>query len=155
MRKVCSASLPSTLVRTGNVIVVLQVSKQYIREGLTLSLGDNVSIDATLEPGGSTETVRVTGETPQLQTETSSTGAVLEGAYLQGLPLYQRNVKAAFYLTPGVEVQGFGYSGNLQGFHIDGLQDTKIGYFQDGSYAVANNNGTVYTTDQSKARLKR
>ena len=79
---------------------------------------------------------------------------MLEGAYLQGLPLYQRNVKAAFYLTPGVEVQGFGYSGNLQGFHIDGLQDTKIGYFQDGAYAVANNNGTVYTTDPIQSTVE-
>ena len=128
--------------------------KQYIREGLDLHVGDDVAVDARLEVGGSTETVRVTAEAQQLQTETSSEGATLEGQYLQGLPLYQRNVKATFYLTPGLDIAGFGYSGNLQGFHINGLQDSKIGYFQDGTYAVGNNNGTIYTTDPIQSTVE-
>ncbi len=94
------------------------------------------------------------GKRRQLQTETSSEGATLEGAYLQGLPLYQRNVKATFYLTPNVDIAGFGYSGNLQGFHISGLQDSKVGYFQDGTFAVANNNGTIYTTDPIQSTVE-
>jgi hypothetical protein len=121
--------------------------KLYNRTGLDLKVGDNLSLDVAMEVGGISETVSVTGEAPQLQTETSASGMVAEGTYLEGLPLYQRNVKATFYLMPNVDVAGFGYSGNLQGYHIDGLQDSKIGYFQDGTYAVANNNGTIYTTD--------
>jgi hypothetical protein len=121
--------------------------KAYNREGLNLAVGDNQSLDIPMEVGSLTESVVVTGEAPQLQTETSASGMVAEGTYLQQLPLYQRNVKATFYLMPNVDVAGFGYSGNLQGYHIDGLQDSKIGYFQDGTYAVGNNNGTIYTTD--------
>jgi hypothetical protein len=121
--------------------------KLHDREGLELRVGDNLSVDIVLEVGSLSETVSVTGEAPQLQTETSAEGMVAEGTYLEGLPLYQRNVKATFYLMPNVDVAGFGYSGNLQGYHIDGLQDSKIGYFQDGTYAVANNGGTIYTTD--------
>ncbi len=146
--------VPSLRPGPYRLIVIAQGFKQYIREGLDLQVGDNVSIDARLEVGGVGDTVQVTGEAPQLQTETSSEGAVLEGAYLQGLPLYQRNVKSTFYLTPNVDVAGFGYSGNLQGFHINGLQDTKIGYFQDGTFAVANNNGTVYTTDPIQSTVE-
>ena len=43
---------------------------------------------------------------------------------------------------------------NLQGFHISGLQDSKIGYFQDGTFAVANNNGTIYTTDPIQSTVE-
>ena len=121
--------------------------KTYNRDGLALTVGDNLGLDIVMEVGGVSESVNVTGEAPQLQTETSASGMVAEGKYLQALPLYQRNVKATFYLMPNVDVSGFGYSGNLQGYHIDGLQDSKIGYFQDGTYAVGNNNGTIYTTD--------
>ncbi|HYW44076.1 MAG TPA: carboxypeptidase-like regulatory domain-containing protein [Bryobacteraceae bacterium] len=128
--------------------------KQYVREKVDLQVGDNVAIDAALEVGAISDTIHVTAEAPQLQTETSSGGAVLEGVYLQGLPLYQRNVKATFYLTPGVEIQGFGYSGNLQGFHINGLQDSKVGYFQDGNFAVGNNNGTIYTADPIQSTVE-
>jgi hypothetical protein len=128
--------------------------KTYVRSGLDLQVGGNLSLDTVLEVGGSSETISVTGEAPQLQTETSSSGMVAEGAYLQSLPIYQRNVKATFYLMPNVDVAGFGYSGNLQGFHIDGLQDSKIGYFQDGTFAVANNNGTIYTTDPIQSTVE-
>jgi hypothetical protein len=37
------------------------------------------------------------------------------------------------------------YGGNLNGFHIDGLSDVKVGFFQDGTYAAANNNGTTWS----------
>lgn len=55
---------------------------------------------------------------------------------------------------PNVDIQGFGYSGNLQGFHIDGLKDTNIGYFQDGTFAVGNNNGTIYTADPIQSTVE-
>ncbi len=146
--------VPSLRPGPYRVTVIAAGFKQYIREGLELRVGDNVAVDAKLEVGGVGETIHVTAEAQQLQTETSVGGGVLEGAYLQGLPIYQRNVKATLYLTPNVDIAGFGYSGNLQGFHINGLQDTKIGYFQDGTFAVANNNGTVYTTDPIQSTVE-
>ncbi len=128
--------------------------RSYIREGIDLRVGENVEVTVALEVGAASESIKVTAEAQQLQTETSSGGAILEGAYIRQLPLYQRNVKATFYLLPNVDVSGFGYSGNLQGFHIDGLPDNKIGYFQDGTYAVGNNNGTIYTTDPIQSTVE-
>jgi hypothetical protein len=139
--------LPSLQPGTYRVQIKATGFKLHNRSGLDIRVGDNLSLDFVMEVGAISEVVNVTGEAPQLQTETSASGMVAEGTYLQQLPLYQRNVKATFYLMPNVDIAGFGYSGNLQGFHIDGLQDSKIGYFQDGTYAVANNNGTIYTTD--------
>ncbi|SPE28767.1 conserved exported hypothetical protein [Candidatus Sulfopaludibacter sp. SbA3] len=146
--------VPSLRPGPYRVQIKAQGFKTYIRNGLDLKVGDNLALDVALEVGGVTETVSVTGEAAQLQTETSASGMVAEGAYLQALPLYQRNVKATFYLMPNVDIAGFGYSGNLQGFHIDGLQDSKIGYFQDGTYAVGNNNGTIYTTDPIQSTVE-
>ncbi|HKD05480.1 MAG TPA: TonB-dependent receptor [Bryobacteraceae bacterium] len=128
--------------------------KAYVRDGLQLRVGDNLEINVALEVGVTSESIKVTAEAAQLQTETSSSGAVLEGSYLQQLPLYQRYVESAFYLLPNIDVQGFGYAGNLQGFHIDGLQDSKIGFFQDGTYAVSNNNGTIYTAQNIQSTVE-
>jgi hypothetical protein len=136
------------------VTVAANGFKTYVREGLDLRVGDNLEINTPLEVGGASESIHVTAEAAQLQTETSSGGAVLEGSYLQQLPLYQRYVEASFYLLPNVDIQGFGYSGNLQGFHIDGLPDNKIGYFQDGTFAVSNNNGTIYTAQPIQSTVE-
>jgi len=46
---------------------------------------------------------------------------------------------------PAPARQGVTYGGNLNGFHIDGLSDVKVGFFQDGTYAAANNNGTTWS----------
>ena len=115
---------------------------------LTSESGDSLEINVNLEVGSATESIKVTAEAAQLQTETSSSGAVLEGNYLQQLPLYQRYVESTF--LPGSQHRwgrnsALAVRANLQGWHIDGLSDVKIGFFQDGTYAVANNNGTVYT----------
>jgi hypothetical protein len=128
--------------------------KSYVREGLELHVGENQEINAVLEVGGTTESVVVTAEAAQLQTESSAGGAELEGAYLQKLPLYQRYAEAAFFLIPNVDGQGITYSGNLQGFHLDGLSDVKMGFFQDGTYAVSNNNGTVYTAQAIQSTIE-
>jgi hypothetical protein len=128
--------------------------KKFVRDGLELRVGDNVEINVSLEVGATTESILVTGEAAQLQTETSSDGAVLEGEYLQKLPLYQRYVEATFLLVPNIDGAGLTYAGNLQGWHIDGLSDVKIGFFQDGTYAVTNNNGTVYTAQTIQSTVE-
>jgi len=143
-------------LRPGAYQVTVSASgfKKYVRSGLDLRVGDNLAIDAILQVGGMTESVQVTAEAQQLQTETSSGGAALQGSYLQQLPIYQRNVKATFYLLPGVDVQGFGYAGQLQDFHINGFKSNNIGYFQDGTYAVGANGGTIYTADPIQSTVE-
>ena len=104
-------------LRPGAYRVTVSVSgfKQHVREGLDLGVGENLDIDVALQVGGMTESVHVTGEAPQLQTETSSGGALLQGTYLQALPLYQRNVKATFYLLPGRRHSGLRVFGQPAG----------------------------------------
>jgi hypothetical protein len=120
--------------------------KKYMRESVDLRVGVTLPVNANLEVGATSDTVEVTAATPLLETETSSTGTVIEGDYLYRMPNFQRNAKGMLYLTPGVTVSGFGYAGFLGGFSINGESSGRIGYFEDGMYGVSpNNNG--YTTD--------
>ncbi|HEY4087925.1 MAG TPA: carboxypeptidase-like regulatory domain-containing protein, partial [Bryobacteraceae bacterium] len=128
--------------------------KQAVHDGLLLHVAETQEVNSTVEIGVATESVKVTGEVAQLQTESSAGGQTLEGDYLQKLPLYQRYVEAVFYLTPNIDISGFGYAGTLQGFHIDGLSDSKIGFFQDGAYAVTANGGTVYTAQTIQSTVE-
>ena len=128
--------------------------KQAVHDGLELHVAEKQEVNVGLELGVATESVRVTGETAQLQTETSASGQTLEGTYVQQLPLYQRYVEDVYYLTPNVDMQGVTYAGNLNGFHIDGLSDTKVGFFQDGVYAAANDGGTIYTAQTIQSTIE-
>jgi hypothetical protein len=128
--------------------------KTFVREGLELHVGENQEVNIVLELGATSDSVLVTGEAAQLQTESSNNAETLEGTYLQQLPLYQRYVELTFFLLPNIDGQGVTYGGNLNGFHIDGLQDSKIGFFQDGTYAAANNNGTIYTTQAIQSTVE-
>ena len=51
-------------------------------------------------------------------------------------------------------MQGVAYAGNLNGFHIDGLSDTKVGFFQDGVYAAASDGGTIYTAQAIQSTIE-
>ncbi|HOQ47861.1 MAG TPA: TonB-dependent receptor plug domain-containing protein, partial [Bryobacteraceae bacterium] len=109
--------------------------------------GDTMAINATLEVGAVSESIEVTAAVPLLETETSATGQVVSGDYQYALPLYQRNVKAIMYLVPGMTMNGFGYAGQMNNFHINGLRSGYIGYFEDGALATGtDNNGLTSDT---------
>ena len=121
--------------------------KSFIRENAVLRTGDTMAINATLEVGAVSESIEVTAAVPLLETETSATGQVVSGDYQYALPLYQRNVKAIMYLVPGMTMNGFGYAGQMNNFHINGLRSGYIGYFEDGALATGtDNNGLTSDT---------
>jgi len=119
--------------------------KRFVRDNVELRVGATVPINAALELGTVAETVEVKAAVPLLETETSSTGTVLEGDYFYRMPLYQRHIRSILYLTPGVTVSGFGWGGALGGFQINGEDSGRIGFFEDGMYGVRPTGG--WTTD--------
>ena len=68
----------------------LEGFKKVVRDNIDLRTGDTLPIDAVMQVGSVADSVQVTAEAPLLETETSATGAVLEGETLYRLPLYQR-----------------------------------------------------------------
>jgi Carboxypeptidase regulatory-like domain/TonB dependent receptor len=120
--------------------------KRTTRPEVTVEVGQSVRIDLAMQVGDVTQTVEVTGETPQLQAETSSLGQVVEERKVNELPLNGRNVFNLISLAPSVVPQGsaggtpvgvnpFGWGnyqvngsfGNESAEYLDG-QPLNIGY---------------------------
>jgi len=72
------------------------------REGLTLRVGDSVSLDLALQIGGVTQSVNVTAEAPLLQSNRGTVSFVVEQQKVVTLPLDGRNFVPLIALSPGV-----------------------------------------------------
>ncbi len=88
----------------GSYTLVVEVAgfKKYNLSTFELQVAQQASIDAHLEVGAVTESISVTGETPLLETTTSSVGKVVENREIVNLPLNTRNPYGLVFLTPGV-----------------------------------------------------
>ncbi len=116
--------------------------KKVIREGVDLRAGDVLAVDTALQVGNITESVEVTGAAPLLETETSATGALVEGEVLHKLPLYQRYINTTLNLVPGLSMGGYGYGGDLGAYHLAGQRNGAIGIFEDGVNGNSQTSGT-------------
>jgi hypothetical protein len=76
--------------------------KKVTREGLMLQAADRLSLDIQLQLGTITDSITVTGEPPQLSTETASRTATLEQKYVDDLPTSGRNFYQLLFSQPGV-----------------------------------------------------
>jgi outer membrane receptor protein involved in Fe transport len=79
--------------------------KRYQRKGIVLVLNEIASVDVTLQVGGATETVEVTGAAPVIDTSTTQLGAVMTDQSVRELPLSTRNTYQLLQLQPGVQSQ--------------------------------------------------
>jgi hypothetical protein len=79
--------------------------KKHVRKGIALNLNEVVSLDITLQVGGSTEVVEVTGAPPVVDTSSTQLGAVVNERSSTQLPLNQRDVYQLLQLQPGVQSQ--------------------------------------------------
>src|SRR5258706_8812284 len=76
--------------------------KRYQRDGVTVSTGQRLGLDITLEIGSTTESVTVTAETPLLTTTTASTGQVINSQQIENLPMNGRTPLALAQIAFGV-----------------------------------------------------
>ncbi|MBA3440818.1 MAG: TonB-dependent receptor [Pyrinomonadaceae bacterium] len=74
-----------------------------LRENVTLRVEDRLRLDVTLETGGVSATVSVTG-IPLIESETPSLGQVISERAIRDLPIRGRNVFDLVGLSPGVQV---------------------------------------------------
>ena len=72
------------------------------RTGVELVVSQNTTLDFSLKPGSSTETVAVSAEAVTLDTSSSSVGETLESDSVNGLPLAGRNYTVLMTLQTGV-----------------------------------------------------
>ena len=87
--------------------------KKAVQERVELQVGQVGEINITLSVGDVNQNVEVSAASPQLQTETSSLGTVVDTKLVQELPLNGRNFVQLATLTPGVNGTGFSVSGTI------------------------------------------
>src|SRR6202167_2089815 len=119
-----------------NVTVEKKGFRKAVAGPVQVNIQDRISVDVALQAGMATETVMVTGERPQLETETSELGQVVDARRINALPLNGRNYAQLALLgvgvaaaEPGSRVETtFGFSANgarsLQNnFLLDGIDN--------------------------------
>jgi hypothetical protein len=117
---------------------------------ITVDVQSRPAVDVTLPVGAASETVVVTSRGPQLETETSDLGQVIDSQRIETLPLNGRNYAQLALLGPGVGPSepgsrvetSFGFSSNgsrsLQNnFLLDGIDNNSdLGDVLNGSSYV-------------------
>ncbi len=86
----------------------VKVTKSGFKTGVspvTIQVGENVTVDFSLEVGQATETVVVTADTPAINTTDHKIDGVVSRQQIENLPLNGRNFLQLAMLEPGVTVE--------------------------------------------------
>ncbi len=75
-------------------------------EGFTLRVSDRLRVDLTLEPGSINEKVTVTGESPLVDTASTTLGGFVNTQQLSALPLNGRDIVQLLTVIPGAMMLG-------------------------------------------------
>jgi outer membrane receptor protein involved in Fe transport len=105
---------------------------------IPLSADTGVRVDGQFQVGGSTETVEVTSEAPQLKTDRADVAIEFNSKQLAELPVYNRNFQSLELLSPGTQILGWGHAAteNPQGskqIFVNGQHFSGTGYELDGT----------------------
>jgi len=133
------------------VAIERQGFRKAVRDNLTLQAADRVSLDVSLELGAVAESITVTGEALQLQTETATRVATIEQKFIDNIPTSGRNLFQFQYTLPGVykasnywgdfELYAFG---NINGVSINGGRRQENETLIDGLPTTLGDRGVAY-----------
>lgn len=125
----------------GQYSVTIQASgfATLVREPMVVSVGQTVRVNAQLELSSVSETVRVTGNAPLVETASNALGRVVTGRELVDLPLNGRNFTQLGLLQTGVAPLTAGVAaagGSLrqgQAYAVNGMRPEQNMYLVDGA----------------------
>ncbi len=105
---------------------------------IQVSADNGSRVDGKFQVGGSSETVEVTSEAPQLKTDRADVSVEFTGKQLMELPIFNRNFQSLELLSPGTQIQGWGHAAteNPQGskqIYVNGQHFSGTGYELDGT----------------------
>ena len=117
-------------LRIGHYTVTVEKAgfKKTVAGPVTLNVQDRVAVDMTLQVGAINETMTISTTTPQLETETSELGQVVNGRTATTLPLNGRNFAQLAQLSVGVAPSEPG-----------SRTETSFGFSSNGARALQNN----------------
>lgn len=125
--------------------------KSQARTDVSLKVQDRLRLDFDMQVGSVSESVEVKGETPAVQTDTSSLGQVVTAQQMTELPLNGRDYVQLATLNTGVVRTSSGTNGNtggsstggLNSFVANGTRGTLNNFLLDGIDNNSNDNGGV------------
>ncbi len=106
--------------------VSLQGFANYVRRGMTLTTGQEATVNVSLTVANISETITVTGESPIVETTRNALGTTVARQELDSLPLLTRNFAGLTTLSPGLTGVGGG------GVTASGQTDRSNSYMVDG-----------------------
>ena len=109
--------------------------KRHRQEGLTLQVAQQARVDIQLSIGEVAESILVTADAAQLETESATLSKVVDNKAIVNLPLNTRNVYSLVFLTPGVT----GSVGNSYGemrYSVNGARQRTMDTLVDGVTAA-------------------
>ncbi len=122
----------------------LQGFKTVTHAGANVGLGQTLDVPLTMQVGGLSETINVSGAPTVIDTTSTTTGAVLGSDMLNQVPVGRR-LSDTLYIAPGVSSSGSagsanpsmaGGSGLDNQYVIDGVNVTNQGYGAFGAYSI-------------------
>jgi hypothetical protein len=137
--------------------------KNYTLNKFVLSPSETRGLNIALEIGAATESVTVTGEAAQIQTETGEKAYTITAAQIENLSLISRSSLELLRILPGVvgpeaetlDFTGFQQGGNANsGFSVNGQRGQNINISVDGSITkdVGANNGSIITPNNDMVK---
>jgi hypothetical protein len=90
-------------VPIGNYVISAEAAgfEKLVRTGITLTVGQVQRVDMQLRVGQTTQEITVTGNLPQVQTETAAVSGLITNSQIQNLDLNGRNWVTLSLLVPG------------------------------------------------------
>lgn len=145
-------TLPLLKPSTYRLTVEAPGFKKYIRDNITLNVGEVAGLDITMEIGQATESITVKAESAVLETETADHGLVIDQKRVMELPLNARNPFMLSILSAGVNFNGNQIyqrpfdNGAIADWSINGGLDRKNEFLLDGApnNAQAGGNNIAY-----------
>ncbi len=110
----------------GNYKVTVSAAgfKESVQAGITVSIGTTATLDIALEVGQTSQSVVVTANAQQIQTESSDVGTTVSGAMIAQLPLNFSGVIRSplefMTLTPGFQGDSTGNAQSQASFKLNG-----------------------------------
>jgi Carboxypeptidase regulatory-like domain len=109
------------------------------RKGILVDLNQVVTLNSTLQIGGTKETVEVSSEAPMVDTTSTQLGAVMDSQQVSKLPLNSRDTYQLLQLQPGV--QGVGGSDLFYGSNTAGAVSVNGGRGRSNNFSVNGGDG--------------
>jgi hypothetical protein len=131
---------------TYEVRVELGGYKAYNQTGISLAVGQTLSLNVTMDVGQLTEQVTVVAEAPLLDATTVSSGQNFDRRLIEGLPMFSNMPIMLSRFTPGVAPAEADVQNIFQGY-MEGTTLAAGGQVGTGSGFDSRNTGNNYTID--------